>query len=67
MNGWERNGKRICKGILWAPVYLFGAIALGLTPSWQLLLLIFMCDFWSFVLDKMMPTDASALPSADRS
>lgn len=61
MNSWERNGKRVCKAFLWAPVYFFGALALDLSPSWQLLLLILSCEFWSYMLDRMMPTDESAV------
>lgn len=64
MNGWERWGKRFCKGALWAPAYFFGSLGLGLEPSWQLLTLVVACGFWSNLLDGMIPTDeASALSS----
>lgn len=56
MSNWERWAKRIFKGLLWAPVYLIGALALDLSPSWQLLLLILVCDFWGDMLDAFWPT-----------
>jgi len=57
MNGWERNGKRVIKGILWSPAYVGGALLLNLEPSWQLLLYVLGCSFWSAVLDAIWPTD----------
>lgn len=66
MNRWEAWGKRLFKGLLWAPVYFFGAILLGLTPSWQLLLLVIACDLWGAVLDVAVPSEAKALSSQER-
>lgn len=60
MSGWERNAKRFIKGLLWAPVYVFGALALGLQPSWQLLTLVIACHVWGDLIDAMIPTDATA-------
>lgn len=66
MNEWERWGKRFCKAALWAPVYVFGAMAFGLTPSWKLLLFVIACHLWDVVLDAAIPTDASQPSSKER-
>jgi len=57
VNPWEYCAKIVCKGLLWAPVYLIASASLGLTNSWQLVALILICALWGDLLDALIPTE----------